>query len=172
MRPGIRVGQRPAPGAGCGAHKSAASFQLMLLQPAVHSAAAQSKRFGGLADVPLVTGKRALDEIFLHFVEAHLFELSSSASSLCAQAKVGRADGGPRGKEHASFHRMIQFAHIPRPRVLVESLQRGRIETGDVLAIALRVAVEKMVRQKIDIITRSEERRVGKECRSRWSPYH
>ena len=23
-----------------------------------------------------------------------------------------------------------------------------------------------------DITTRSEERRVGKECRSRWSPYH
>ena len=22
------------------------------------------------------------------------------------------------------------------------------------------------------ILTRSEERRVGKECRSRWSPYH
>ena len=25
---------------------------------------------------------------------------------------------------------------------------------------------------KEDITTRSEERRVGKECRSRWSPYH
>ena len=24
----------------------------------------------------------------------------------------------------------------------------------------------------IEILTRSEERRVGKECRSRWSPYH
>ena len=24
----------------------------------------------------------------------------------------------------------------------------------------------------IDVLTRSEERRVGKECRSRWSPYH
>ena len=23
-----------------------------------------------------------------------------------------------------------------------------------------------------NILTRSEERRVGKECRSRWSPYH
>ena len=23
-----------------------------------------------------------------------------------------------------------------------------------------------------DILVRSEERRVGKECRSRWSPYH
>ena len=24
----------------------------------------------------------------------------------------------------------------------------------------------------ISVVTRSEERRVGKECRSRWSPYH
>ena len=24
----------------------------------------------------------------------------------------------------------------------------------------------------LEILTRSEERRVGKECRSRWSPYH
>ena len=24
----------------------------------------------------------------------------------------------------------------------------------------------------VDALTRSEERRVGKECRSRWSPYH
>ena len=25
---------------------------------------------------------------------------------------------------------------------------------------------------ELDVIRRSEERRVGKECRSRWSPYH
>ena len=25
---------------------------------------------------------------------------------------------------------------------------------------------------EVNIIIRSEERRVGKECRSRWSPYH
>ena len=35
-----------------------------------------------------------------------------------------------------------------------------RIRKGD------RVALEKLTR------ARSEERRVGKECRSRWSPYH
>src|SRR3989449_10309567 len=29
-----------------------------------------------------------------------------------------------------------------------------------------------LVRGKAAIIARSEERRVGKECRSRWSPYH
>ena len=25
---------------------------------------------------------------------------------------------------------------------------------------------------EMTVVTRSEERRVGKECRSRWSPYH
>ena len=28
------------------------------------------------------------------------------------------------------------------------------------------------LREKIALRQRSEERRVGKECRSRWSPYH
>ena len=26
--------------------------------------------------------------------------------------------------------------------------------------------------ERVEIVLRSEERRVGKECRSRWSPYH
>ena len=30
-----------------------------------------------------------------------------------------------------------------------------------------------LVKQELpDLVIRSEERRVGKECRSRWSPYH
>src|SRR5438034_9777013 len=33
------------------------------------------------------------------------------------------------------------------------------------------MAVERATRQP-DFLLRSEERRVGKECRSRWSPYH
>ena|SRR5260221_14142898 len=32
--------------------------------------------------------------------------------------------------------------------------------------------VEGSLRPSSDLATRSEERRVGKECRSRWSPYH
>ena len=28
------------------------------------------------------------------------------------------------------------------------------------------------IRERADRAARSEERRVGKECRSRWSPYH
>ena len=35
------------------------------------------------------------------------------------------------------------------------------------------IAMRYMFRDKIDRVEdRSEERRVGKECRSRWSPYH
>src|SRR5260221_6934290 len=49
---------------------------------------------------------------------------------------------------------------------------------------AARVALESQIQRESDcyfatarlwddgIIDRSEERRVGKECRSRWSPYH
>src|SRR2546427_598999 len=36
----------------------------------------------------------------------------------------------------------------------------------------LRVAVAARRRQFAGLRVRSEERRVGKECRSRWSPYH
>jgi len=35
--------------------------------------------------------------------------------------------------------------------------------------ISFRVADQEFC---VDIMSRSEERRVGKECRSRWSPYH
>ena len=35
-----------------------------------------------------------------------------------------------------------------------------------------RLRSENKRRRGLDFIKRSEERRVGKECRSRWSPYH
>ena len=34
------------------------------------------------------------------------------------------------------------------------------------------IALERVLKKQTDRIGRSEERRVGKECRSRWSPYH
>ena len=41
---------------------------------------------------------------------------------------------------------------------LIESIETRTIKGEDKLYLVLKV--------------RSEERRVGKECRSRWSPYH
>ena len=42
---------------------------------------------------------------------------------------------------------------------------------GDIEAFDAHTYYE-LLRQGKRVTTRSEERRVGKECRSRWSPYH
>ena len=57
---------------------------------------------------------------------------------------------------------------------------RGTIETDDGFRIGLSADGAAVMRQGEPIadlcenvtLIRSEERRVGKECRSRWSPYH
>ena len=43
--------------------------------------------------------------------------------------------------------------------LLLRGIEREQIERGQVIVVS-------------GTLTRSEERRVGKECRSRWSPYH
>ena len=40
------------------------------------------------------------------------------------------------------------------------------------IAASLLVDKGRTVLRNVPVIERSEERRVGKECRSRWSPYH
>ena len=50
-------------------------------------------------------------------------------------------------------------------------------EPGEITALITKESVEKLGLKEGDdataiIKSRSEERRVGKECRSRWSPYH
>jgi len=97
----------------------------MFLQPAVHGAAAQSQGLGGLADVSFVARESALNQVALHFVEAHLLQLCRSTSSLCTQAEVCRADGWAGRKEYATFHRVVQFADVARPGMLMKSLDRG-----------------------------------------------
>src|SRR3712207_1576283 len=47
------------------------------------------------------------------------------------------------------------------------ALWRYHREQGATLTVAMQAK-----RVQIDLGVRSEERRVGKECRSRWSPYH
>ena len=58
----------------------------------------------------------------------------------------------------------------------------NRAFVGTLLAIAVPIALQNMISFGVAVMdsvmlgsfgdVRSEERRVGKECRSRWSPYH
>ena len=55
-------------------------------------------------------------------------------------------------------------------RVLIEVLDSSEKTAGGI--IIPDTAQEKPQEGKVVAVGRSEERRVGKECRSRWSPYH
>ena len=58
-------------------------------------------------------------------------------------------------------------------KMTISKYEKGQIAPNSTVLIALSNALK----QPVDyffrpIAIRSEERRVGKECRSRWSPYH
>src|SRR5215468_8705288 len=54
---------------------------------------------------------------------------------------------------------MIQFAHVAGPRMFMKGFERRGIESGDVFAIALSVAVKEMVRQEIEVLAAVAQRR-------------
>src|SRR3712207_9127245 len=101
----------------------------------------------------------------------------------------------PRGAAHdlnTPLTRIGSAGHCPPPGdrpeerrrryvdAINETVDRASKLTGQLLAFARRQALKpevfdpaQRVRSITDMLrTRSEERRVGKECRSRWSPYH
>src|SRR5260221_4649363 len=59
---------------------------------------------------------------------------------------------------------------------LPDSAEKLRMESFELLNLISRMEQEGMKRrnpmEQLPALVRSEERRVGKECRSRWSPYH
>ena len=76
---------------------------------------------------------------------------------------------------------VLMFVFIIIPIVISKSFNLGLEK--DTLIAAIRSFVQLLIvgyilqfifdqESHIFIILRSEERRVGKECRSRWSPYH
>ena len=74
-----------------------------------------------------------------------------------------------------------QAVYAIRQDVTVKILDQGVIQDPSTKDIVYNLAQQDMVALRIvfrmgwalpNPATRSEERRVGKECRSRWSPYH
>src|SRR5256886_15608546 len=59
------------------------------------------------------------------------------------------------------------FVAVPLGAVFATALSRG---PGRYLGAILHPDARSAI--GLTLLTRSEERRVGKECRSRWSPYH
>ena len=78
---------------------------------------------------------------------------SLSVCWLCLRAPAGRS-------RIESAEQVRAEARLERERMLTRLREHGLL--GD----------DPSEREIVEALTRSEERRVGKECRSRWSPYH
>src|SRR3712207_8339272 len=89
------------------------------------------------------------------------------------QAEDGIRDIGVTGVQTCA---LPIYAHVARHPAWRRELPEEPPHTRNVLrniGVDLGVgAFEIHVRQDGRAAVRSEERRVGKECRSRWSPYH
>ena len=79
--------------------------------------------------------------------------LDFSAGAMQAMEEIFRAAGLPYAPE------MFAVFQVENDKLW------ARIERGELTIAGLRDV-------RWQTILRSEERRVGKECRSRWSPYH
>src|SRR2546426_10546532 len=95
---------------------------------------------------------------------AFMSRLPRSLRSLAMTASLGdHAAAGGAGAGGAAV--------AVQPRDDLATGQQGEIELVDGLR---QRAIHRQVQHLVEVavVERSEERRVGKECRSRWSPYH
>ena len=104
-----------------------------------------------------------LSELLDRAPSAELLAAESDAALIDLIAATERAKGrlaAAQARAEAAFW-TLQIRE--QERLEVPRGQRGR-GIADQVALARRISPKQA--------SRSEERRVGKECRSRWSPYH
>ena len=103
------------------------------------------------------------------FVVGDVVEISGVSKAKGFQGVVKRHNfkGGPRSHGQKHSEREPGSIGATGPQRVFKGTRMGGRMGGD------RVTVKNLVVLGVDTQNnRSEERRVGKECRSRWSPYH
>src|SRR2546425_10441913 len=70
-------------------------------------------------------------------------------------------------------HDVWDLDAVSPPVIAMVGGKKAVVEAGKTgFVYVLDAATGKLIRKSAAFVPRSEERRVGKECRSRWSPYH
>src|SRR2546430_11372833 len=102
-------------------------------------------------------------------------EVSVAAVVFFFQAEDGIRDLTVTGVQTCALPICIGDLELLGRQPVVAQLSRHEVTLGDLELLTLRVAGEVHGLEPVEQRprnARSEERRVGKECRSRWSPYH
>ena len=104
-------------------------------------------------------------------ITAHFQTLQESGGALHLMGLV--SDGGVHSHEK-QLHALIRLAADLLADDLAQIfLGNLKLNDGGLLSLDFRNRnTVRIVNQRLGYEFRSEERRVGKECRSRWSPYH
>ena len=79
------------------------------------------------------------------------------------------ATGATREGSIAELHRTLSERHL---RAAHEAVSEEHLPEAEERISALLKQLVEAIDAPVEKAARSEERRVGKECRSRWSPYH
>src|SRR2546430_17395066 len=92
---------------------------------------------------------------------------------------VRRAHRRGQGVERVEAHRLDAAPGALEPELQVLLSDHALAEHLELVAehglrktLSPDLMVEELCEPEVEVRGRSEERRVGKECRSRWSPYH
>src|SRR5712691_2494967 len=132
-------------------------------------------------DADEMVANRAQDALLSQPIESLVEALARETALPALFAYAAKNLGDKPGVSHA----MVQNKHCG-PEYLVRSVRHlstesiqdlmeelDRVSASPALAGALEHSSSVTAEQKAQLHElRSEERRVGKECRSRWSPYH
>ena len=130
---------------------------------------------GWIAD--LKEKKAALLEALQEAKEPTLPELLGKYLDLRREERTGWTSKGQLKGTVNDFNKVMDAIRYLREKELstVESLD-AYLDTVSEQAVSIRAEMKPKEKRMKEIDTmlshRSEERRVGKECRSRWSPYH
>src|SRR5690348_17753432 len=92
-----------------------------------------------------------------------------SFSYIFFQAEDGIRDGRVTGVQTCALP--IWLERVPTYKEQRENITEKDLGTYGFLGYPVLQAADILI-YKADYVPRSEERRVGKECRSRWSPCH
>ena len=118
------------------------------------------------SQLPLISGEGIIESVSANS-RLHSISIRVSSGERLALKALDRSPWF-RAQEHVRLQYQAYTGVIMRAQFLAPD---GRVE-GSFRSTSFIGSYALLAVGALIIISRSEERRVGKECRSRWSPYH